>query len=135
MANTFPMTSVHEMQQLFIQQLSAFVPAAPDAWELSELFYKRTTWMFDLITKEEFVETIFAVVYAGESPSTAGITPHDLGLMFSACTISGKDVVADPPLSDIRNCVYGRSSPAALQCARLGLLPARARCDRHGLGH
>lgn len=92
MANTFPMTSVREMRQHVMQRLSDFLPPPPDAWELSELYYKRATWLFNPIPREEFVETIFSVVYAGDTPSAAGIAPHDLGIMFSACGCSGADI-------------------------------------------
>lgn len=85
MANTFPFTSVLGMQQHVMQRLADFLPPAPVARELSDLYYARATWLFELIPREEFFETIFSVVYMGESPSAEGIAPHDLGLMFSTC--------------------------------------------------
>lgn len=97
MANTFPLTSVREMRHHIMNRLSDFLPPAPDAWTLAELYYKNATWLFNLVPKEEFVETIFSVVYAGPTPSAAAIAPHDLGIMFMMFAIACMTDLNRPP--------------------------------------
>ncbi|KZV85592.1 hypothetical protein EXIGLDRAFT_653952 [Exidia glandulosa HHB12029] len=113
MANTFPLTSVREMRMNVMGRLSDFLPPAPDAWVLSELYYKNATWMFDLVPKEEFVETIFSVVYGGDTPSATGVTPHDLGIMFMILAIACMIDLNRPP--------YNTEASNYYQLARVAL--------------
>ena len=83
LANTFPLTSIRELRDELLQKLSHFLPPASDAWSLVNIFYQNASWLFNIIPKEEFVETIFSNVYAGTEPTATGVSPHDLGIMFS----------------------------------------------------
>ena len=85
LSHTFPLTTVSETRQRYLDQLVGYLPQAPEAWEMTEYYFKTGAWLFSVISKEEFVESIFAVVYAGETPSVKNITAHELAIMFSEC--------------------------------------------------
>lgn len=82
LSEQFPMTNVSDARDAIIGRLAAWLPAAPQAWGLVEIYFRDATWLFFLISKEEFMETIFAHVYADVVPSAADITPHELALVF-----------------------------------------------------
>ncbi|EJD46867.1 hypothetical protein AURDEDRAFT_86868 [Auricularia subglabra TFB-10046 SS5] len=97
LSNEFPMANISEARETVLSLLASWVPSAPQAWDLIELYYREAAWLFLVITKEDFTESIFARIYADAVPSVADITPHELALFFMLLCIACMSDMRRPP--------------------------------------
>ncbi|KAH8832595.1 hypothetical protein DL96DRAFT_1416396, partial [Flagelloscypha sp. PMI_526] len=84
---------------------NGFLPLRPRALDLIDLYYEHSTWFYDPLPRQDFMETIFAVLYPDEDNNLPNLElvedgcPHILAVFFMLLAYA---IRHDPDTSDIQ---------------------------------
>ncbi|EJD41075.1 hypothetical protein AURDEDRAFT_186732 [Auricularia subglabra TFB-10046 SS5] len=97
LAGAFPMTSIRDGREKVTLKLAHWLPPAALAWQLVEKYYSDAAWLYVLISKAEFSETIFTRVYGTDPPSVLSVSSHEMAMLYMVLAIGCMVDMTRPP--------------------------------------